>query len=93
MGGHPGEPGPFLAKKPGGIPRAAEWGDDDAFGYLRLPDGLDWLLRPWVEGRCHYESLLDGTLDLKDIAIMNDALDLVAWNRRLWEERNRPRDH
>ncbi|WP_429498958.1 DUF6889 family protein [Robbsia andropogonis] len=39
-----------------------------------------------------YESLLDGTLGLEDIALMNDALAVRADNelraRRLMEEKN-----
>lgn len=35
---------------------------------------------------CKYESLIDGTLDLADIALMNDALDVVADNEYLIEE-------
>jgi len=31
---------------------------------------------------CRFESLKDGTLDLADIALMNDALDVVAENER-----------
>ncbi|WP_431605504.1 DUF6889 family protein [Acinetobacter soli] len=32
---------------------------------------------------CKYESLKDGTLDLNDIALMNEALDVVADNEYL----------
>lgn len=35
---------------------------------------------------CKYESLLDGTLNLADIALMNDALDVVTDNEYLIEE-------
>lgn len=45
-----------------------------------LPDGLDWLLRPVLRGMCKYESLKDGTLDLADVALMNDLLDVEAEN-------------
>lgn len=38
---------------------------------------------------CKYESLLDGTLNLADIALMNDALDVVADNEYLIEEANK----
>lgn len=41
---------------------------------------MDWLLRPVVKGMCRYESLKDGTLDLADIALMNEALDVVGEN-------------
>jgi hypothetical protein len=36
---------------------------------------------------CRYESLLDGTLDLSDIAAMNDELMAEADNMRLMRER------
>ena len=37
-------------------------------------DGLDFLMGPIMAGMCKYESLKDGSLDLLDFAIMNDAL-------------------
>jgi hypothetical protein len=40
------------------------------------------LLRPVLAGCCKYESLLDGTLGLEDVALMNDALDVQAENER-----------
>lgn len=33
-----------------------------------------------LEGCCRYESLLDGTLSLEDVAVLNDALDVRAEN-------------
>ena len=51
-----------------------------------MPNHEDWLLRPVIKGMCKYESLIDGTLDLFDIALMNDALDVVADNEFLIEE-------
>jgi len=53
-----------------------------------MPDGEDWLMRPVMEGICKYESLLDGTLDLADIARMNDALDVRYENQRRYEIAN-----
>lgn len=47
---------------------------------MALGDGADYLLRPVAAGWCKYESLLDGTLDLADIALMNEALDVRAEN-------------
>lgn len=38
------------------------------------------VLRPVLAGLCKYESLIDGTLDLADIALMNDALAVRADN-------------
>lgn len=45
-----------------------------------MPGGEDWVLRPVLRGLCRYESLKDGTLDLIDIAVMNDALDVSDEN-------------
>lgn len=50
-------------------------------------------MRPVIKGMCKYESLKDGTLDLADIALMNDALDVVADNEYLVDEaRERERE-
>jgi hypothetical protein len=48
-----------------------------------LPDEEDWLLGPVMAGLCKYESLLDGTLDLADIALLNDALLVRSDNEYL----------
>jgi hypothetical protein len=47
-----------------------------------MGEGDDWLMRPVLEGMCRYESLKDKTLDLGDIARMNDALDVRYENER-----------
>jgi hypothetical protein len=39
-------------------------------------------MRPVIAGCCKYESLLDGTVSLADIALMNDALNVQAENER-----------
>jgi hypothetical protein len=46
-----------------------------------LPNGEDWLMLPVLEGLCRFESLKDGTLDLADVALMNDALLIRAENK------------
>jgi hypothetical protein len=49
-------------------------------------------MRPVVRGLCSYEALVDGTLDICDIANMNDELDVIAENDRRvaeWRENNR----
>jgi hypothetical protein len=43
---------------------------------------MDYLMRPALNGLCKYESLKDGTLDLIDVALMNDALDVRFENER-----------
>lgn len=48
-----------------------------------MPDESDWLMRPVIKGMCKFESLKNGELDLFDIALMNDALDVVADNEYL----------
>ncbi len=40
-------------------------------------------MRPVLEGLCHFESLKDGTLDICDLALMNEALDVRAENKAL----------
>lgn len=50
------------------------------------------MLAPVAEGWCKYESLIDGTLGLEDIALMNDALAVRADNqaaaRRILEQQH-----
>lgn len=53
-----------------------------------MPDGEEWLLRPVLKGMCKYESLKDGTLDLSDIAMMNDILDVESENESRLREDN-----
>jgi hypothetical protein len=45
-------------------------------------------MRPVVEGMIKYESLLSTTLDLADIARMNDALDVRLENERRYRKAN-----
>lgn len=56
-----------------------------------LPDGEDFLMRPVDAGYISYDKLIDGTVDLADVARMNDWLDLKADNEariRRWEQEN-----
>lgn len=46
-----------------------------------MVDGEDWVMRPVLRGMCKYESLLDGTLRLSDIARMNEAIDVEQINQ------------
>jgi hypothetical protein len=46
----------------------------------------DWLLRPVLKGMCRYESLKDGTIDLVDLALMNECLDVVQANEMIAAE-------
>lgn len=53
-----------------------------------MDDGEDWIMRPVGEGMCRYESLIDGTLDLCDIAMMNDYLDIRFENENRYRKAN-----
>lgn len=48
-----------------------------------MSEGEDWLMRPVIEGCCRYESLLDCTLGMLDVAIMNEALEVRDENMAL----------
>ena len=39
---------------------------------------------------CRYESLIDGTLDLADVALMNDALAVRADNEQIARKHSEP---
>jgi propanediol dehydratase small subunit len=54
-----------------------------------MSTGEDWLLRPVLAGCCHYESLVDGTLTLEDVAVINEALDVQAENERRYLDAKR----
>lgn len=53
-----------------------------------MPEGEDYIFRPVLEGLCKYESLKDGTLNLSDIAKMNDALDVKYENEKRFRKAN-----
>jgi len=57
----------------------------DGVDWAHLPGGEDWILAPVLTGMCKYESLLDGTLGMHDVALMNDALAVRNDNRALAE--------
>jgi hypothetical protein len=47
---------------------------------VQMAEQRDWELRPCGAGMHKYESLLDGTLDICDVADMNEWLDVKAEN-------------
>ena len=57
-------------------------GVPDGLHLARMQDESDWLYRPAVEGMCRYPELRDGTLDLNDVATMNELLDIRVENTR-----------
>jgi hypothetical protein len=54
-----------------------------------MESGEDWLLRPVAEGMCMYESLKNGTIDLEDVARMNELLDIRMENEKRFDKANR----
>jgi hypothetical protein len=50
--------------------------------WVGMNEGEEWLMRPVARGLCRYESLKDGTLDLIDVARMNDCIDVQDENER-----------
>lgn len=58
--------------------RTVEW--------VEHPDGEAYVMRPVLEGLCSYESLLDGSLDLADIAKMNEHLDIRTENEKRYRK-------
>ena len=48
-------------------------------------------MQPVVEGLCKYESLIDGSIGLVDVARMNDAISVRNENQRRMEEAARRR--
>ena len=54
---------------------------------MSMSDGEDWLMSPVLAGLCRYESLIDGSLNLMDLARMHDALTVRAENERRARER------
>ena len=51
-----------------------------SFDPVELPEGEWFLARPVLRGLCKYESLVDGTLDLADVAMLNTWLEADAEN-------------
>lgn len=51
-----------------------------------MGEGDDWVMRPVIEGMCSYESLMNCSLDLADIARMNDALDVKDENEKRYRK-------
>jgi hypothetical protein len=55
-------------------------------------EGEDVLMRPVLRGMLRFESLLDGTVDLAQVLLCNEAMDIEAENERrfvAYEKRRR----
>lgn len=51
-----------------------------------MADEEDWLFRPVLFGILRAESLVDGTVDLAYVALLNEALDVKAENQNRAKE-------
>jgi len=51
-----------------------------------MPDNVGWVMRPMVAGFCSYAELVNGSLSLYDVALMNDVLDVREENDRRLEQ-------
>jgi hypothetical protein len=47
---------------------------------VRLPEDLDYIMGPVEAGMCKFESLLDGSLDISHVDLMNDTLRAKSEN-------------
>lgn len=47
-----------------------------------MTEDEDWIMLPVRKGMCKYESLIDGTLTLFDVARMNESMDVENENLR-----------
>ena len=56
---------------------------------LEMSGKEDYVMRPIRHGYCRFESVIDGTLDLIHIAIMNEAIDVAIANNERLTEANR----
>ena len=54
-----------------------------AHEFAQMSSGEDWLMQPVLAGMCQYESYKTGTIDLADVARMNDALAISSYNRNV----------
>lgn len=59
---------------------------------MSMASGEDWLMRPVLAGCCKYESLVDGTLGLEDVARMNEALDVREENEARYMDARKVQD-
>lgn len=57
-----------------------------------MTNGHDWIMRPVLAQMCRYESLKDCTLDIDDVADMNEALDVRYENEARIEDARRRKE-
>ena len=50
------------------------------FECVSLGIEIDFIMKPVLRGICKYESMIDGSLSVYDVALMNAALDVYDEN-------------
>lgn len=48
--------------------------------FLAMADDEDWLFRPVLRGLIRGESLIDGSVDIEYVALLNEAIDVEQEN-------------
>lgn len=48
--------------------------------YISMVEGEDWLFRPVTRGLLRGESIIDGTVDIAYIALLNEVIDVEIEN-------------
>lgn len=64
-------------------------GGGGAVDYIGMIEGEDWLMRPVLRGLIKGESLIDGSVDLEFVAVLNEAIDVEDENRARFERANK----
>lgn len=54
--------------------------------YISLGDEIDFIMKPVLRGLCKYESMIDGTLSIYDVALLNATIDVYDENQLRYSE-------
>jgi hypothetical protein len=82
MGGHRRQSRKFYARERFNCPPQSDI-DFSEVKWATIPGGEEWVIKPVKAGLVKYESLLDGTVGLDDIALLNDFLMVESVNENL----------
>lgn len=64
-------------------------GGGGSVDYIGMIEGEDWLMRPVLRGLIKGESLIDGSVDLEFVSMLNEAIDVEDENRARFERANK----
>ena len=54
--------------------------------YISLGDEIDFIMKPVLRGLCKYESMIDGTLSIYDVSLLNATIDVYDENQLRYSE-------